>query len=167
MTNAVEYVAWLYVITNSLRVFFYAPQIRAVLKADDGARALSLATWSFWTFANLTATLYGWFVIHDSAFCAIFAGNLACTAAVTLIAARKRFLAHRLNSKETVMPSNVEELLESARQSRRNEMKRLFGVAVSALARMVNRAFAPVSTAPVGFWIPLASHLDPEDRTGC
>ncbi len=88
--NAVDGVAWLYVITNSLRVFFYAPQIRAVLKAEDGAQALSIATWGFWTFANLTATLYGWFVIHDSAFCAIFSGNLACTAAVTLIAVRKR-----------------------------------------------------------------------------
>ena len=90
MDSAADWVAWLYVITNSLRVFFYAPQIRAVLKAEDGARAVSIATWGFWTFANLTATLYGCFVIHDSAFCAIFAGNLACTAAVTLIAIRKR-----------------------------------------------------------------------------
>src|SRR5262252_10986776 len=90
MTSAVECVAWVYVITNSLRVFFYAPQIRAVLKAEDGAQALSITTWSFWTFAHLTATLYGWFVIHDSAFCAIFASNLACAATVTLIAARKR-----------------------------------------------------------------------------
>lgn len=92
MTSAAECVAWLYVITNSVRVFFYVPQIRAVLKAEDGAQALSLSTWSFWTFANLTATLYGWFVIHDSAFCAIFAGNVACSAAVTLIAARKRLV---------------------------------------------------------------------------
>jgi len=88
--SAVAWVAWLYVVTNSLRVFFYAPQIRAVWKADDGARAVSIATWGFWTFANLTAMLYGWFVIHDSAFGAIFSGNLACTAAVTLIAVRKR-----------------------------------------------------------------------------
>jgi len=87
---AADWVAWVYVATNSLRVFFYAPQIRAVLKAEDGARAVSIATWGFWTFANLTAMLYGWFVIHDSAFFAIFSGNLACTAAVTLIAVRKR-----------------------------------------------------------------------------
>jgi len=90
MDGAADCVAWLYVITNSIRVLFYAPQIRAVLKAEDGARAVSIATWGFWTFANLTATLYGWFVIHDSAFCVIFAGNLACTAAVTLIAIRRR-----------------------------------------------------------------------------
>ena len=90
--SAADCVAWLYVITNSVRVFFYAPQIRAVLKAEDGARAVSIATWSFWTFAHLTAALYGWFVIHDSAFCAIFAGNLVCSATVTVIAARKRLV---------------------------------------------------------------------------
>jgi hypothetical protein len=88
--SAGEWVAWLYVVTNSIRVFFYAPQIRAVLKAEDGARAVSIVTWGFWTFAHLTAMLYAWLVIHDGAFCAIFAGNLVCTAAVTLIAARKR-----------------------------------------------------------------------------
>jgi hypothetical protein len=88
--NLVDCVAWMYVVTNSLRVFFYAPQICAVFKAEDGAQAVSIATWSFWTFANLTGALYGWFVLHDGAFGAVSAANLACTAAVTLIAARKR-----------------------------------------------------------------------------
>src|SRR5262249_27474796 len=110
---------------------------------------------------------YGGFVIHDSAFCAIFAGNLACTAAVSLIAARKRFLFHRLNLKESTMSSDVENLLEKARQSRRNEMKRLFGIAVPALGGAVNRVFAPAVAAPIGFLIPLAPHLGPEDRPGC
>lgn len=91
--SAVAWVAWLYVATNSVRVLFYAPQIRAVWRADDGARAVSIATWSFWTFANLTGMLYGWFVVHDGTLGAIFAGNLACTAAVTAIAARKRLVA--------------------------------------------------------------------------
>lgn len=93
--GAAEWAAWLYVVTNSIRVFFYAPQIRAVLKAEDGARSVSIVTWSFWAFAHLTAMLYGWFVVHDSAFCAIFAGNLACTTAVTLIVARKRWDTRR------------------------------------------------------------------------
>ena len=162
MISAVECVAWVYVITNSLRVLFYAPQIRAVLNCEDGARSLSLATWGFWTFANLTATLYGWFVIHDSAFCAIFAGNLACTAAVTLIAARKRILARRpTNPKETTMPDSFEDLMESARLARRDEMKRLTGLAVSTLARAANRA------TPIGSWILLPWRLSPEDRPGC
>src|SRR5262249_31448647 len=102
--SAVDCVAGLYVATNSLRVFFYAPQIRAVSQANDGARAVSLSTWGFWTFANLTAMLYGWFVIHDGAFTAIFAGNLACTAAVTLIAARKRWTPGRPSTAKILLP---------------------------------------------------------------
>jgi len=163
--SAVDCVAGLFFVTNSLRVFFYAPQIRAVLKAEDGAKALSLATWSFWTFANLTAMLYGWFVIHDGAFTAIFAGNLACTAVVTLIAARKRLLAQRLNSKEATMTRQFEDLMASARQARSDEVKRLTGLAVSALARAANRALA--SSAPTRPLVPLAWRLSPEDRPGC
>ena len=89
--SMVDSIAWLYVVTNSLRVFFYLPQIRTVWKANDGAMALSITTWAFWTFANLTAMLYGWLVIHDHAFSAIFLGNMAGTGTVTLIAMTKRF----------------------------------------------------------------------------
>jgi hypothetical protein len=90
MRSVVEAIAWLYVVTNTVRILFYAPQIRAVLKAEGGAAAVSITTWGFWTFANFTAGLYGWLVIHDKAFTAIFFGNFACTAAVTLIALGKR-----------------------------------------------------------------------------
>jgi len=167
IATVADCVAWLYVITNSFRVLFYAPQICAVFKAEDGARSVSIATWGFWTFANLTAMLYGWFVIHDGAFTAIFAGNLACTAAVTLIAARKRLLALRpTNLEETsMMPNRFEDVLESARLKRRDEMKRLTGLAVSALARAANRAWT--SSAPVRPWMPMPWRLSPEDRPGC
>lgn len=93
--NGAEWVAWLYVVTNSFRILAYAPQIRAVFRARDGAQAVSITTWGLFTCANLTATLYGWLVIQDSAFCAIFTGNLACTAAVTFIATMKRLESRR------------------------------------------------------------------------
>ena len=57
---------------------------------------MSLTTWGFWTFANLTAALYGWLVIHDAGFTAIFVGNFLCTGLVTLIASVKR-LHYKLN----------------------------------------------------------------------
>src|SRR5262245_65679727 len=88
--NGAEWVAWLYVVTNSFRIFFYAPQIRAVLKAQDGALAVSITTWSFWMFAHLTALLYGWLVIDDRELCPIFWGNLACTAPVAHVATLTR-----------------------------------------------------------------------------
>jgi hypothetical protein len=93
LNTVTEWVAWMYVFTNTFRIVFYGPQIRAVLKARDGAAAVSITTWSFWTFANLTAALYGWMVINDRAFTAIFIGNLACTATVTLVASVKRYKA--------------------------------------------------------------------------
>ncbi len=90
MQNFVTLISWIYLVTNTVRIFFYAPQIRAVLKANDGASAVSIMTWGFWTFANATAALYGWLVIGDVGFTAIFVGNFLCTAVVTLIASFKR-----------------------------------------------------------------------------
>ena len=77
-------------------MFFYAPQIRAVFKANDGAPAVSIMTWGFWTFANFTAALYGWLVIRDPGFTVIFSGNFVCTGVVTLIASIKR-VNYKLN----------------------------------------------------------------------
>lgn len=40
--SLVHWVSWLYVVTNSVRIAFYAPQISAVCRAVDGAAAVSL-----------------------------------------------------------------------------------------------------------------------------
>ena len=90
MDRLVTAISWIYLVTNTVRILFYAPQIRAVFKARDGAAAVSLTTWGFWTFANFTAALYGGLVIHDAGFTAIFIGNFLCTGLVTAIAAIKR-----------------------------------------------------------------------------
>ena len=47
-------VSWLYLATNSARAFTYLPQIAAVWRCTDGARAISLVTWSSWVLADLT-----------------------------------------------------------------------------------------------------------------
>ncbi|MDB5867051.1 MAG: hypothetical protein JWO70_4857 [Betaproteobacteria bacterium] len=90
----VYWISWLYLITNTVRIVFYAPQIVAVCKAADGAASVSITTWAFWTFANLTAALYGGLAIHDRGFTMIFLGNFVCTGTVTLIAAAKRVKLH-------------------------------------------------------------------------
>ena len=103
MQTLVAFVSWAYLITNTLRIAFYAPQIRAVFRAGDGAASVSITTWGYWTIANLTAALYGSVVIHDLGFAAIFAGNFLCTALVTLVAAHKR-LHFRSVSRKGVLP---------------------------------------------------------------
>jgi len=100
--NLVTWISWLYLLTNTVRILFYAPQILSVFRADDGARSVAITTWGFWTFANLTALLYGWMVIRDPGFTLIFVGNFVCTGLVTAIASHKRW---RQRNAETVAES--------------------------------------------------------------
>jgi hypothetical protein len=95
MKNLVTWISWIYLLTNTVRILFYAPQILSVFRANDGARSVAITTWGFWTFANLTALLYGWMVIRDPGFTLIFLGNFICTGAVTAIAAHKRLRLRR------------------------------------------------------------------------
>ena len=85
-------IGWLYLATNACRLFTYAPQIIAVWRCDDGARAISLLTWGSWTVSNVTACFYGWLVVNDPFFVAISALNLAGCGTVTAIAWRRRHL---------------------------------------------------------------------------
>ena len=39
MDRLVTAISWIYLVTNTVRILFYAPQIRAVFKARDGAAA--------------------------------------------------------------------------------------------------------------------------------
>ena len=73
-----------------------------MLLASDGARAVSLTTWAFWTVSNLTSIAYGWVVLHDLSFTLIFAGNAVCTGVVTVIAARKRLAWRAAGSRRAV-----------------------------------------------------------------
>ena len=85
-------VSWLYLATNSVRAVTYVPQIVAVWHCTDGARAISLVTWSSWVLANLAGVMYGAWVVRDGLFITISAINLVCCATVALIAARRRGL---------------------------------------------------------------------------
>ena len=85
-------IGWFYLVTNSTRVITYIPQIVAVWRCTDGARAISLLTWGSWLCSHLTAIAYGLLVVHDAFFVAISTINLVGCGTVTLIAARRRGL---------------------------------------------------------------------------
>ena len=59
-------IAWAYLVTNAVRVLSYLPQIVTVWRCRDGARSLSLWTWSLWTASHITAVLYGTLVVHPA-----------------------------------------------------------------------------------------------------
>ncbi len=83
-------IGWFYLVTNSARVLTYMPQIVAVWRCTDGARALSLITWCSWVVSHAAAMAYGAFVVHDRFFFVISAINFTCCAAVASIAAHRR-----------------------------------------------------------------------------
>lgn len=85
-------IGWFYLVTNSVRVLTYIPQIIAVWRCRDGARAISLLTWGSWVISNAAAIAYGVLVVHDAFFVVISTINLGGCAAVTLLAAQRRGL---------------------------------------------------------------------------
>ena len=82
-------IAWFYVLANALRVFTYMPQIIAAWRSQDGARALSLLTWSGWLVANLSSVLYG-VLLRDAFLTLVSLSNFAGCATVTVIAVHRR-----------------------------------------------------------------------------
>lgn len=83
-------IGWIYFFTNGARVFTYLPQILAVWRCNDGARAISLLTWSSWVVSHLAAILYAALVIHDGFFMSVSAINFLCCLTVVAIAWHKR-----------------------------------------------------------------------------
>ncbi|MFT3717397.1 hypothetical protein [Pseudorhodoferax sp.] len=88
-------IAWAYLVTNVGRIVTYVPQIVAVWRCTDGARAISLFTWGSWMVANATALAYGALVLKDLFFLAITGINMFGCSAVTLIAAWRRIAFRR------------------------------------------------------------------------
>ena len=83
-------IGWFYLITNAMRVFTYLPQIVAVWRSTDGARAVSLLTWGSWLVSNAAAILYGLIVVHDLGFVLISSVNFCGCGCVTLTALQRR-----------------------------------------------------------------------------
>lgn len=85
-------IGWFYLVTNSARILTYIPQIIAVWRCRDGARAISLLTWGSWVISHVAAVAYGVLVVHDVFFVVISAINLTGCGMVTVLAAHRRGL---------------------------------------------------------------------------
>ncbi len=90
MPSLSEAVTWIFVTTNTFRVLAYLPQIRAALRCQNGATAVSRATWTYFGLAHLSGVFYSRLVIHDSRMATVLLGNfLACTALVAIVTWKK------------------------------------------------------------------------------
>ncbi|WP_077002332.1 hypothetical protein [Variovorax sp. KK3] len=83
-------IAWVYLITNAVRIFTYVPQIVVVWRCRDGAPSVSQLTWGSWVLSHITAVLYGALVVFDLFFLLISLVNLlGCGLVVGIVAWRR------------------------------------------------------------------------------
>ena len=86
----IDALTWIFVTTNALRLFAYLPQIHAALRCQNGASAISRATWSYFAVAHLSGHFYSLIVLHDAKMASVLLGNfLACTALVGIVTWKK------------------------------------------------------------------------------
>src|SRR5215211_5597455 len=62
---------------NGLRVLAYVPQIVRVAKDEQGASAVSCATWAMFMLANVSTVIYAVVVANDVSLASIFSANAA------------------------------------------------------------------------------------------
>jgi hypothetical protein len=80
----------LFTASSGLRIFSYIPQIHRVACDPHGASAISYATWSLWTAANLATALYAYANLGDLYLASVSAVYAACCATVIVLTVAKR-----------------------------------------------------------------------------
>jgi hypothetical protein len=68
----------LFTVFSGVRLFFYLPQIRRVASDTNKASAISYATWTMWTGANLATALYAATNLNDLYLAAVSTLYAAC-----------------------------------------------------------------------------------------
>ena len=80
---------------SALRVFSYLPQVYRVARDPNGASAISYATWSLWTGANLATAFYAAANLGDLYLAGVSLVYAACCATVIGLTIAKRRRATR------------------------------------------------------------------------
>jgi uncharacterized protein with PQ loop repeat len=105
--NPGETITWIFVTVNSARILAYLPQIHAAWRCNDGARSISMLTWSYFALAHLTGAFYCSAVTNDPKLAAVFVANcLACSALVAVVGWKRRHDALRQSSR--ALPNRTE-----------------------------------------------------------
>lgn len=81
-------------LSNTVRTFFFLPQVLAVARSVDGARDIALSTWWMWAANNALGGVYTGVVMQHMALSVSFFGSaLACLVTIALAGrARRRLL---------------------------------------------------------------------------
>jgi len=80
-----------FMILNTARLVGYFPQIMRVLRDADGARAVSIATWTLFAAANMATVSYALIAANDAAMAVVFSLNTMGCLAIVGFTVWKRF----------------------------------------------------------------------------
>jgi hypothetical protein len=81
----------IYAVCNAARLLSYVPQIVAVARECSGAHALSLISWTFWSFSHAVTAIYCATVVDDALLAGMMWGNaIGCAAVVALTTIKRR-----------------------------------------------------------------------------
>jgi hypothetical protein len=80
-----------FAILNTARLIGYLPQIMRVHRDTNGAKAVSIATWTLFAAANLATVGYALIVANDAAMAIVFALNTIGCSAIVGFTVWKRF----------------------------------------------------------------------------
>jgi hypothetical protein len=106
MDTGTELVIWLFGIFNAGEVLSHFPQIVVALGCRDGARSISLATWSYFALTYFSGALYFLRAVHDSFLAALFFGNfLACITLICVVIVKRRQAAQSADLPQTDVTS--------------------------------------------------------------
>lgn len=82
---------WLYSANGFVVAFTYLPQLAVILRDAAGARAVSLATWGYWTLSSALTLGYAITVARDPSFATVSAFHLAgCVSIVSVTILQRR-----------------------------------------------------------------------------
>jgi hypothetical protein len=91
VTHASNLVVVVFLAVNTLRTLAYGPQIWAAVRHPEGARGISVITWSYFALSHLTGAAYSLVITHDANLVASFLGNfVACALLVGVVAWQRR-----------------------------------------------------------------------------
>ena len=89
----------IYAVCNAVRLLFYVPQVMAVARERSGAYAISIITWTFWSFSHAVTAVYCYAVIHDALLSFMMWGNaFGCIAVVALTMVKRHRYGWRRES---------------------------------------------------------------------
>jgi hypothetical protein len=103
----------IFTLCNSFRVVAYVPQIVKAAGDKDGAKAISLATWTLFLVSHLSAAAYAWINKGDCTLACVFVGNALGSAGILIAAAvrrsqyRKREAAAKVSGNVIQLPTRL------------------------------------------------------------